>query len=101
MVQFGDRKKVNLGDMWKIYVTWPFFEASGCHPDFFKKTKKKTFLDKVYGSMCTKFQVCIVFFVWPGGVTKINKQIDGYSSKFRNIFDRLYSPHVDFENGAP
>ena len=28
---------------------------------FSKKNKKNTFLDKVYGNMCTKFQVCIVF----------------------------------------
>ena len=26
-----------------------------------KKKKKKTFLDKVNGSMCAKFQVCIIF----------------------------------------
>ena len=38
----------------------PFLEASGRHGDFSEKTKN-LFLDKVYGSMCTKFQVCIVF----------------------------------------
>ena len=56
--------------MQKIHVTRQVFEASGRHGDFFKKTKN-LFLDKVYGSMCTEFQVCIVF-VWSGGVTQIN-----------------------------
>ena len=36
------------------------FEASGPQGHFFEKTKTP-FLDKVYGSMRTKFQVCIVF----------------------------------------
>ena len=51
------------GDMRKIHMTRQFFVASGRHGDFYKKKKhKKTFfLDKVYGGMCTKFQVCIVF----------------------------------------
>ena len=46
--------------MRKIHVTRQFFEASGRHGNFFEKTKNP-FLDKVYGSMCTKFQVCIFF----------------------------------------
>ena len=50
----------NRGDMRKIHVTRQFFEASGRHDDFFEKTKKP-FLNKVNGSMCAKFQVCIVF----------------------------------------
>ena len=33
-------------------MTRQFFEASGRHCDFFEKTKN-SFLDKVYGSMCT------------------------------------------------
>ena len=27
----------NRGDMRKIHVTWPFFEVSGRHGDFFEK----------------------------------------------------------------
>ena len=45
--------------MRKIHVTRQFFEASGTQGIFF--FKKKPFSDKVYGSMFTKFQVCIVF----------------------------------------
>ena len=45
--------------MRKIHMTRQFFEASGRHGNYFEK--KKTFLDKVNGSMCAKFQVCIVF----------------------------------------
>ena len=48
----------NRADMRKIPQ---FFGASGLQGHFFEKTKKKTFSDKVYGSMFTKFQVCIVF----------------------------------------
>ena len=55
------RKQGNRGDMRKIHVTRQLFEASGRHGDFFEKTKDP-FLDEVYGSMCTKFQVCIVTF---------------------------------------
>ena len=44
--------------MRKIHVTREFFEASGPQGHFFEKTKTP-FLDKVYGSMRTKFQVCI------------------------------------------
>ena len=47
--------------MRKIHVTRQFFEASGRHGDLIEKTKKKPFLDKVNGSMCTKLQVCILF----------------------------------------
>ena len=50
----------NRGDMRKIHVTRQFFEASSCHGDFIEKTKN-LFLDKVNGSMCAKYQVCIVF----------------------------------------
>ena len=48
------------GDMGKIHVTRQLFEDSGRHGDLIEKTKRP-FLDKVNGSMCTKFQVCIVF----------------------------------------
>ena len=51
---------------------------------FLEKTKKNLFLDKVYGSMFTIFQVCIVF-VWPGGVA----QIHTYTSEIGNILDRM------------
>ena len=53
-------KEGNRGDMRKIHVTRQFFEASGLQDQFFETTKNP-FLDKVQGSMCTKFQVCIVF----------------------------------------
>ena len=46
--------------MRKIYVTRQFFKASDPQGDFFEKIKNYS-LDKVYGSMCTKFQVCIIF----------------------------------------
>ena len=46
--------------MWKIHVTRQFFEASGRHGDLIEKTKN-SFSDKVNGSMCAKFEVCIVF----------------------------------------
>ena len=53
-------KQGNRGDVRKIHVTRQFFEASGRHGDLIEKTKK-SFLDKVNGSMWAKFQVCIVF----------------------------------------
>ena len=45
---------------------------------FFEKTKKNAFLDKVNGSMCAKFQVCIVFRVARrrDTITYINKYIN-------------------------
>ena len=46
--------------MRKIHVTRQFAEASGRHGDLIEKIKN-SFLDKVNGSMCAKFQVCIVF----------------------------------------
>ena len=69
-------KQGNRGDMLKIHVTRQFFEASGLHGDLFEKTKKKTFLDKVNGSMCAKFQVCIVFCLT--GRRDTNTQINTY-----------------------
>ena len=45
-----------------INVTQQFFEASGRYEDLIEKTKNP-FLDKVNGSMCAKFQVCIVVSV--------------------------------------
>ena len=50
------------GDMRKIHVTRQFIVSSGRHGDFFEKTKNP-FLDKVNGSMCAEFQVCIVVSV--------------------------------------
>ena len=55
-------KQGNRGDMWKIHVSRQFFESSSRHGDLIEKTKD-LFLDKVNGSMCTKFQVCIVVSV--------------------------------------
>ena len=83
---------INREDMRKIHVTRQFFEASG---HFFEKTKKKTFLDKVNGSMCAKFQVCIVFRLASRLDTNkyIHKyahtQIHKYTSEIRNILDQL------------
>ena len=58
--EWNNHVQGNRGEMRKIHVTRQFFEASGRHGDFFEKTKNP-FLDKVYESMCTKFQVCIFF----------------------------------------
>ena len=44
--------------MRKILVTRQFFKASVRHGDLIEKTKNP-FLDKVNGSICAKFQVCI------------------------------------------
>ena len=46
--------------MRKINVKRQFFEASGRHGNLIEKTKT-SFLDKVDGSMCAKFQGCVVF----------------------------------------
>ena len=87
--------------MRKIHVTRQFFEASGRHGDLIEKTKNP-FLDKVNGSMCAKFQVCIVVSVARrrDTNTQINKYIHThtYTSEFKNILGGC-SPHVDFENG--
>ena len=48
--------------MRKIHVTRQFFKGSGRRGDLIEKTKN-SFLDKVNGSMCAKFQVCIVVSV--------------------------------------
>ena len=81
--------------MRKIHWTRQFFEAGGPPGHFFEKTKKPL-LDKVYGSMCTKCVLnfrSVSLFVWPGGVTQINSQINKdihtYKSEIRNILDRL------------
>ena len=50
------QKQGNRGNMGKIHVTRQFFEASGSPGVFFEK-QKNSFLDKVNGSMCAKFQV--------------------------------------------
>ena len=72
--------------MRKIHVTRQFSEVSGRHGDLIEKTKN-LFLDKVYGSMCTKFQVCIVFRLAIRRDT--NKLIPSYKSHIRNILDRM------------
>ena len=53
-------KKGHQGGMRKIHVTWKFFYTSGSQGHFFEKTKNYL-LDKVKESVCTKFQVCIIF----------------------------------------
>ena len=70
--------------MRKIHVTRQFFEASGRHGDLIEKTKNP-FLDKVKGSMCAKFQVCIVFRLARRRDT--HSQIHKYMSEFKNILD--------------
>ena len=60
-----------------MHVTRQFFEASGRHGDLIKKTKNP-FLDEVNGSMCAKFQVCIVVSVARRRDT--NKQINKYTN---------------------
>ena len=54
----NNHKQGNREDMQKIHVRRQFFEASSRHGDFFEKTKN-AFLNKVNGSMCAEFQVCI------------------------------------------
>ena len=73
--------------MCKIHVIQQFFEASGPQGIFLKKTKN-TF----YGSMCTKFQVCIVFCL-----TRDMTQMDTTNLKVKiGISPTACSPHVDF-----
>ena len=82
--------------MWKIHMTWQFFEASGRHGDFFEKTKN-SFLDKVSGSMCAKFKDRIVFRLTRRRDTNKYKQIQKihtYKSEFRNILDQLLASRV-------
>ena len=87
--------------MQKIHVIRQFFEASGPQGHFFEKTKKP-FLDKVNGSMCAKFQVCIV--VSAARRRDINKQINTLIHKHTHfqVNLRISStgclPHVDFKN---
>ena len=57
-------KKTKNNAIKEICGSYPdkqFFEASGPQGHFFEKTKKKTFLNMVQGSVCTIFQVCNVF----------------------------------------
>ena len=79
-------KQGNRRDMRQINVTRQFFEASGPRGDFFEKTKTP-FLDKVNGSMCTKFQACIVFHLVRWRDTHTWSDI--YTSENRNILNRL------------
>ena len=76
--------------MRKIHVTRQFSEASGRHGDLIEKPKNP-FLDEVNGSMCAKFQVCIVFRLARRRDTHkyTNAYIHTYSSKFRNILNGL------------
>ena len=63
-------KQANRGDMRKIHVTRHFFEANGPQGLFLKNA----FLDNVNGSMCAKFQVCIVFRLARKRDTNVHKQ---------------------------
>ena len=78
--------------MRKIHMTRQFFEASGPQGHFFEKTKN-LFLDKVFGSICIKFQVCIVFRLARRRDTTacIHKLKHKYThkSEIRNILHRL------------
>ena len=84
-------KQSNRGDMRKIHARLQFFKASSRHGDLIKKTKKP-FLDKVKGSMCAKFQVCIVFRLTSRRDT--NKYIHKEIHKYRVFFYRY--THVSF-----
>ena len=75
------KKQGNRGDMRKIHVTRQFFEASGRHGDLIEKTKNP-FLDKVNGSMCDKFQVCI-------GVSVVRRR-DTNKSIHKQIHTHIY-----------
>ena len=83
------QKQDNRGDMRKIHVTRLILEASSRHGDFFK-TQKTCFQIRSMGVYLPNFR-SVSFFVWPGGVTQINKQIHIYSSEFRIILDRLFA----------
>ena len=86
--------------MRKIHVTRRFFEASGRHGDLIEKTKNP-FLDKGIGSMCAKFQVCIVVSVVRRHET--HKQIHKHTHIQVNlrISSTGCSPHVDFDYLSP
>ena len=75
--------------MRKIHVTLQLSKASSRHGDLIEKTKNPI-LDKVNGSMCAKFQVCIVVIAARRRDTH-KKQIHThtYTSEIRNILDRL------------
>ena len=77
-------------------MTRQFFEASGRHGDLIK-TIKNPFSDMVYGSMCAKFQVCIVFRLARRRDT--NTQTHKYTHIRVNlrISSTGCSPHVDFD----
>ena len=74
--------------MREINLTRQIFEASSHHGDLIEKTKNP-FLDKVNGSMCTKFRVCYVFRLARRRDT--NKHTNTYTSEFKNILDRLFA----------
>ena len=77
--------------MRKTHVTRQFFEARGHHSDLIEKTNKPL-LNKFDGSMCAKFQVCIVFrLARPRINTPINKytHTHKYASESKNPLDRL------------
>ena len=62
------------------------------------KKQKNLFLDKVDGSMCAKFQVCIIVSVARRRDT--NKYINKYIHIQRNlrVSSTGCSPYVDFDN---
>ena len=82
--------------MRKIHVTRQFFEASGRHGDLIKKIKH-SFLDKVDGSMCAKFQVCIVFRLARRRDTNTQTHKDTHIRVNLRISSTGCSPHVDFD----
>ena len=86
----------NRGDMRKIHVTRQFFEVSGLHGDLIEKLKSP-FLDKVNGSMCAEFQVCIVFSAARRCDT--HKLLHTYThiQVKLGISSTDCSPHVDFK----
>ena len=80
--------------MRKIHMTRKFFEASGRHGDLIEKTKNP-FFDKVNGSMCAKFQVCIVFRLARGRDRRSHRHT---SIQIKiGMFLTGCSPHMDFD----
>ena len=65
------------------------YEENPSDPTVFRKNKNP-FVYKVYGSMCTKFLVCITFLFGQEAWHKyINKYIHTYTSEIRNILNQL------------
>ena len=67
-----------------IHMARQFFETTDSYHGHFKKTKKM-FLVMPYRSVCTKYQVSIVFRLVRGRETN-REQKEKYKSKYRNHY---------------